>query len=58
MQQWSAAQFFAQLRPDAVKSMGLEEHGIKKLQCGVIPNSLDKLRIAAALQTGKPFGEG
>ena len=57
MQRWSATQFLANLRPDAIAAMELKEHGVRKLECAHIPNSLDKMRVAAAKQLGKPFAD-
>ena len=57
MQRWSATQFLASLRPDTIAALELKEHGISKLECAHIPNSLDKMRVAAAKQLGKPFAD-
>ena len=44
MQAWSPAQFIAAFRPDAMRKLGLEEHGVMKLQVQCMSGTFDLLR--------------
>ena len=58
MVDWSPAQFLTQLRPDVLKQLELEKHGVRKLFCLAFLESVDKMRLTAAKQKGKPFDKG
>ena len=58
MVDWSPAQFLTQLRPDVLKQLELEKHGVRKLFCLAFLASVDKMRLTAAKQKGKPFDDG
>ena len=53
---WSAAQFITQLRPDALRGLALVSLGVKKLDLVGFPDSVDKMRMTAAMQGGVQFG--
>lgn len=55
---WSAAQFITQLRPDALKALGIVGLGVKQLDLVAYPNVVDKMRLTAARQGGQQFAEG
>ena len=52
---WSAASFITHIRLDAMKQMGLQEHGVRRLFCLPFPGSVDKMRINAARVLGVTF---
>ena len=56
--EWCPAQFLTQLRPDAVATLGLQEHGVRQLICTPFDKVVDKMRLIAAQQAGQPFGDG
>ena len=58
MLRWSPAQFLTQLREDALDTLGLRQHGVRKLVCLPFEKSVDKMRLTAAIQAGQPFADG
>ena len=58
MQKWSPVQFVTHLRSYDIRTMGLEEHGVQKLECVCWPNTLDEKLKNAMVQAGTPYPEG
>ena len=51
-------QFITHLRSDAIRTMGLEQHGVQKLECVCWPNALDEKLKNTMVQAGTPYPEG
>ena len=55
---WSPAQFVTHLRDDYVGTMGLQTHGVWRLEVAGLPGAVDTHRSVAAKQLGQAFGRG